>query len=145
MRRWRTAGPEEGSAALEFLVGSVLLLVPLVYLVLSLAALQSAAFATEGAARGAALLLARAGDDPGAESRVQQAIGTALADFGVPSAGASVAMVCRPEPECGPGGEVMVTVRVHVPLPLLPDSIPAAVPVEGAATLPISRFPGEAA
>ena len=143
MRRWRTAGPEDGSAALEFLVGSVLLLVPLVYLVLSLAALQSAAFATEGAARGAALLVARAGDDPASAGWVDQAIGTALADFGVPSAGASVAVACRPEPGCDPDGEVTVTVRVDVPLPLLPDAVPAAVPVEGSATLPISRFRGE--
>src|SRR5215218_3531411 len=133
MRRWRIASPErgaagaeDGSAALEFLVGSVLLLVPLVYLVLALAALQSAAFATEGAARGAALLVARAGDDPGVEARIGRTIETALADFGVPGNGASVVVACSPRPVCGESdGEVTVTVRVTVPLPLVPDSIPA--------------------
>ncbi len=83
MLPWRTSDPESGSAAVEFLAGSVLLLVPLAYLVLTLGSLQSAAFATEGAARGAALVLSRGPADPAAEERAEQVIALALDDFGV--------------------------------------------------------------
>ncbi len=136
MLRSRTRDPESGSASVEFLAGSVLLLVPLAYLLLTLGALQSAAFATEGAARGAALVLSRGPGDPAAEQQAEQVIALALDDFGVRE-GADVEVTCRPADDCE---EVSVLVRTSVPLPLVPDGLPVAVAVEGAATLPIARF-----
>ena len=47
---WRS---DEGSAVVEFIFLSLLLLVPIVYLVLALASVQSAAFAAEAVARDA--------------------------------------------------------------------------------------------
>jgi Flp pilus assembly protein TadG len=142
MRRSKTRQSDEGSAAVEFLVGAVLLLVPLVYLVLTLGALQAAAFATEGAARGAALIVVRSPDATTLQGRVDAAVAVALADFGVDRRGATVEVTCRPGPACGPAGEVTVSVRVPVPLPLLPDGLPLSLPVEGTATLASARFPG---
>lgn len=138
MRRSRTRDHEAGSAAVEFLAGAVLLLVPLAYLVLTLGSLQSAAFATEGAARGAALVLTR-GDD-GAEEQAEQVVALTLEDFGVRDS-AEVEVTCRPAGACGqPGSEVTVLVRTSVALPLVPDGLPLAMPVEGSATLPVARF-----
>ncbi|HSP76545.1 MAG TPA: hypothetical protein VLO31_10065, partial [Cryobacterium sp.] len=55
-RRWRAWADraERGSASLEFITAGLILLVPLVYLVLAMAALQGGALAVEGAARQAA-------------------------------------------------------------------------------------------
>ena len=51
--RARSTG-DEGSSVIEFLGLAVVLLIPLVYLVLTLARIEAATFATEGAAREAA-------------------------------------------------------------------------------------------
>ncbi|MCA1943576.1 MAG: pilus assembly protein, partial [Yonghaparkia sp.] len=51
---------DRGSASLEFLVAGLLMLVPLVYLILTLGTIQSAALATEGAARQAARVFVQA-------------------------------------------------------------------------------------
>ncbi|WP_210479179.1 TadE family protein [Naasia sp. SYSU D00948] len=140
MPRSRTADPEEGSAGIEFLAGAVLLLVPLVYLVVTLGALQAAAFATEGAARGAALVLSRGVGDPAVGEQAEQVVALALEDFGVRD-GAEVEVTCRPAGECGErGAEIMVLVRAAVALPLVPDGLPVTIPVEGTATLPVARF-----
>ena len=47
---------ETGSAAIEFVTAGLILLVPIVYLVVALAAIQAGAFAAEAAARQAARL-----------------------------------------------------------------------------------------
>jgi hypothetical protein len=144
MRRSRMRRADEGSAPVEFLAGSVLLLVPLVYLVLTLATVQAAAFATEGAARAVAVLASRGGDAPSVAARIDRTVALALADFGVDSAGAAVTVDCSASGTCRPGDEVSVTVRVTVPLPFVPDGLPLALPVQGAATLAVARFPGAA-
>ena len=43
------AAADEGSASIEFLTAGLLLLVPIIYLVILVAVVQSAALATEGA------------------------------------------------------------------------------------------------
>ena len=58
-RRWIEA--EDGSASLEFITAGMLLLLPLVYLVLTMAAIQAGAFAVEGAARQAARVYVQSG------------------------------------------------------------------------------------
>ena len=60
-RPWTDAG-ERGSASLEFLTVGMILLVPLVYLVLALAAIQGGSLAVEGAARHAARVAVLTGD-----------------------------------------------------------------------------------
>ena len=80
-RRARPTG-DEGSSVIEFLGLSLVLLVPLVYLVLTLGRLEAATFATEGAAREAArTYVAADGADEGAE-RAVAAVGIALRDQG---------------------------------------------------------------
>ena len=125
MRR-SSPSPEQGSAAVEVLVLGVLLLVPLVYLVLTVAALQGAAFAAEGAARQAARSIALAATDARGEAGrptprrpSRSPTGTSIPPRPSSRCGA------RPDPDdCGtPRGTVDVRVRVAATLPLLPPAL----------------------
>ncbi len=148
-RRW-TEGTcnESGSASIEFIGVGLLLLVPLVYLVLTLSALQTAALAVDGAARQATRIFVQgesAGDSWAASAR---AIEVTLADYGVNAGDASVAIECRPRPNAclTRRGFVTVTIRVVVPLPLAPPvldlGLPTGLPVSATATEQVSRFWG---
>lgn len=142
-RRW---ADESGSASLEFLTAGLVLLVPLVYLVLMLSTVQAAALAVEGAARQGARVFAQAPDAAAGESALQRAVGVALADHGLEPDAASVSLVCAPDPgDClHRGGTVTVSVTTTVPLVPVPAAIasdlPAAVPLQASATVPVSRF-----
>jgi Flp pilus assembly protein TadG len=146
MRRSSGWADDRGSAALEFITAGVLLLVPLVYLVLALSAVQGAALATEGAARQAARVYARADDDATGRREAEAAVDVALADRGVAPDGIALDITCGPDPtRChAPRSLVHVSVRVAARLPLAPPvagpDAPAAVAVSGAADERISVF-----
>jgi hypothetical protein len=139
-------GGQEGSAAVEFVTLGVVLLVPLVYLVLVLAALQGAAFAAEGAARQAAREVVLAASDAAGRAAADGAVRTALADWRIPESASAVGLRCAPDPRncLVPRGTVRVTVRVAVALPLLPRALslgtPGAVSVEAHAVQHVSMF-----
>lgn len=140
---------DDGSAALEFITAGVLLLVPLVYLVLAVAAIQGGALSVEGAARQAARVFVQAPSVSVATSRARTAVDFALDDFGVSHSGAIIRITCRPTPTRCLTRRAFVTVRVlaSVPLPLVPDALNVrtalAVPVSATATEQVSRFWGE--
>ncbi|WP_166870251.1 hypothetical protein [Salinibacterium sp. ZJ450] len=136
---------ERGTASLEFITVGVLLLVPLVYLVLTLAALQAGALAVEGAARQAARVYVQAESVPDAAAAAERAVLFALADHGIDREQASVSIECSATSDClTRRSHVTVTVRLTVPLPLLPPvlDLPArmSVPLEAQATQQVSRF-----
>lgn len=139
---------DEGSASLEFITAGLILLVPLVYLVLAMAAIQAGALAAEGAARQAARVFVQAESVGGAHAGAGRAVEFALADHGLEEVGASVAISCRPNPGVclTRQGFVTVTVALRVPLPLVPPVIvgdlPLSVPLEATATQQVSRFWG---
>ncbi|GAA3871732.1 hypothetical protein GCM10022381_13510 [Leifsonia kafniensis] len=126
----------------------MILLVPLVYLVLALSALQSGALAAEGAARQAARVFVLAPDEAAARERVQRAVEVGLDDYGVETSTAEVGIECSAAPlTCLTRQQsVTVTVRIRVPLPLMPDFLAlqnvASVPLEARATQTVSRFWG---
>ncbi|HEY0261059.1 MAG TPA: hypothetical protein VGC18_14540 [Lacisediminihabitans sp.] len=149
MRRWRTWTTDEtGTASLEFVTAGFVLLLPMVYLVLTMAALQAGAFAVEGAARQAARVFVQATAAPEAEARANRAVAFALADYGLDGDAATVSVVCAPRPDdcLHRLGTVTVTVGLSVPLPLVPPvlrlSVPLSVPLEASATERVSRFWG---
>ncbi|WP_327012625.1 hypothetical protein [Cryobacterium sp. GrIS_2_6] len=137
---------DHGSASLEFITTGMILLVPLVYLVLAMSVLQGGALAVEGAARQAARVYVRAPSEAVAAERAQRAVDFALADYGLPAGDAQVSIDCA----AAAGGclkrrtAVTVTVRLRVPLPLVPDVLglagTASVPLESNATQTVSRF-----
>jgi Flp pilus assembly protein TadG len=149
-RRLRAAGDDSGSAVVEFLGATLVLLVPLVYLVVVLATVQRATFAVDGAAREAARAAVTANADDAA-ARATAAVALALDDQGLDPAGAADALVVRCAPDCtSPGTTVTVEVALEVPLPGVPgflqDAVPLAVPVSASVTAPVddyrSREPG---
>ncbi len=147
-RRWADLGNEHGSASLEFITVGVLLLVPIVYLVLALSALESATFGVEGAARQATRVFVQSGSASEAESAAYAAIAVTLADYGLDADDANVQVSCRPDPaHClTRRGFVTVSISTAVPLPLIPPvlqlKLPAGIPVQSVATEQVSRFWG---
>lgn len=148
-KRFRSrAEGDDGSASLEFITAGLLLLVPLVYLVIAMAALQGAALAVEGGARQAARVFVQAPDVPTARARASTAVDFALDEFGVSSTAAHVKVSCHPRPTACLTRQAFVTVTVtaSVPLPLVPSVLsvnaPLAVPMTATSTEQVSRFWG---
>lgn len=146
MRRWRPWSDSDGSASLEFITVGVILLVPLVYLVIAVSSIQAAALAVEGAARQAARVYVQSATDAVATEAADHAIEVALSDYGVDASSAEVSITCVPEPRTclNRMGTVTVTVRIHAPLPLVPDFFDfqsaASVPLQASAADVVSRF-----
>lgn len=141
----RLVGREDGYAALEFVTAGLILLVPLVYLVITLAAVQAGALAAEGAARQAARVFVQASNAEEAAARASRAVDFGLADYGIAPEAASVTVTCTASTSCPSRNAVVtVTVRVDVALPLVPDvldlSRAASVPVQATARQQVSRF-----
>ena len=139
---------EVGSASLEFITVGMLLLVPIVYLVLALSALENASFGVEGAARQATRVFVQSVSDGDAEAAARAAIQVTLADYGLEAANAHVEVSCRPNPsQClTRRGFVTVSITTTVLLPLMPPALqlhlPAGIPVQSVATEQVSRFWG---
>lgn len=148
LRRSGDSTGDEGSASLEFIVAGLVLLVPFVYLVLTLATLQAAAFATEGAARQAARVFSDQSTPAAAQAAGEQAVDLALDDYGVARQATSVSITCGKAAVRCPerGGTVTVAVSTSVPLPLVPPVLhlaeAASIRVSASATQPVSRFAG---
>lgn len=143
---------DDGAAVIEFIVLSLLLLVPLVYLVLTLARIQAGAFAAEGAAHEAArttVVTGVAAREHGAtpqaawaegSGRAQAAVALAADDFGFEPDAAALELQCD-GPCLEPGGNVEARVTVSVPLPGIPGFvggfIPLSVDVVASARAPV--------
>lgn len=151
MRLSRHWSSDDGSASLEFITVGMILLVPLVYLVLALSAVQSGALAAEGAARQAARVFVLAPDEAAARDRAERAVEVGLDDYGIKADTAQVEIACSAAPlTCLTRQEsVTVTVRIRVALPLVPDVLAlrnvASIPLEARATQTVSRFWGAGA
>lgn len=150
VRRVR-ASDEEGSALLEFLTLGVLLLVPVVYLVVSLGRFQAASFAVEGASREAARVLASAPDEEQAARQVDAVVAMALRDQGLAGDDDPAPVItvrCSAEPCTTPETRVSVTVELEVVLPGVPAFLDAAiaarVPVRATGESVVERFAGVA-
>ena len=135
---------ESGTVLVEVTWLAILLLVPLVYVVLSVFAVQRAAFAATAAARAAGRAYVTAPSLADAEARARAAGEVALTDQGVDGAGTTMSVGCRPAGAClSPGSVVHVEVRAQVPLPLLPPVFgdqPPSIRVEAEHTVPYGTF-----
>jgi Flp pilus assembly protein TadG len=117
----RLGGPDAGSALIEFAFLGVLLFVPLVYLVLSVFAVQRAAYGATAAAREAGRAWATAGDDAEGRQRAYAAAALALGDQGLALRPSELTVDCPTTPCLSPGATLTVRVDTRVPLPLVPD------------------------
>ncbi len=143
MVRRRPSG-EGGTAVVEFVFLAVLLLVPLIYLVMTLARLQAGAYAASAAARegGRAFVTARSADE--APARATAAARIAFEDQGFGAGEGDLAISCDGSPCLRPEGRVQMTTTVIVPLPLVPafarSVVPLEVPVTATHVLVVDRF-----
>ena len=140
----RIAG-DEGSAIIEFCVLAVLMLVPVVYLVLTLGRLQGAAFAAQGAAREAGRAFVTADDEAAARERADAAALIAFADQGFSDAGlVSVEVSCAASSCLAPHTQVAVRASVFVVLPAVPRLVdrilPARIEVDARHVATVGRF-----
>lgn len=140
-KRW---ADERGSASVEFITAGLLLLLPLVYLVLVLAAVQAGALAAEASARTAARAFVLHPDPAQAEAAADQAVRFVLADFGVAPEAVEVEVACDRDDCFEPGALVRFTVSVEVPLPFVPPALPGdfplAVTLSGTSVQRVSTF-----
>ena len=120
MTRTRAAGTDEGSATVEFVLFSLLLLVPFTYVLLTVFQVQRAAYATTEAAREAGRAFVTAPSAAEAQRRVGEAVALALRDQGLPPTGLDVRISCSRQPCLTPGGTVTVTIQDQVALPWVP-------------------------
>ncbi len=149
MRRSRPStdvrGDEDGSAALEFIVAGCVLLVPLVYLVVALGAVQSHALGVQALARQLARVVATAPADRAGAALIDATQATIADQYGLDAADLDVEVSCAAPGACPqPGTLLTVTVRSAASLPLVPpvlglDSI-AEIPVEARAVQRVARL-----
>ncbi len=136
---------ESGSALVELTWLGILLLVPVLWIVLSVFEVQKGAFATSGAARAAGRAYALAPDDATGRSRAEAAARQALADQGVEDQPLRLSVSCQPHPgNCHePGSVVTVVIHSRVDLPYLPDVLGGGAPsfaLDASHTVPIGQF-----
>jgi len=150
MRRARLSTDQTGTASLEFITAGLVLLLPTVYLVLTMAALQGAALAVEGASRQAARVFVEADTVDEGTAAATRAVEFALADYGLGADDVEVSISCTPRPAAclTRRGFVTVVVSSRVSLPLVPPvldlDVASSVPVSSTATQQVSRFSGAA-
>lgn len=112
----RTLGAEDGNALVEFVVLSAALLIPSLYLVLTLGNVQAAVFAADTIARDVARIHATEPDSAEAMERSARHSEMILEDHGLPT-GDVVTLHCSEDPCATPGGTVTAEVRIPVPVP----------------------------
>lgn len=139
---------DRGSAALEFILVGLILLVPLVYVITALGLIQGQALGAEAGARHIARAVATAEDGPDAQRRADRILGAVVREYGLAAGEVDLRLHCRPAgPTCpAAGATVTVTLSSRVALPLVPPVLgwdrAAAIPIEASASQRVSRFWG---
>jgi Flp pilus assembly protein TadG len=136
---------ERGSALVELSWLGILLILPMLWIVMSVFEVQRGAFGVSAAARAAARAYALAPDDSSGLARAREAARVALDDQGLHAVTPDVRVTCTPYPgDCHQGTSV-ITVAVHsrVTLPLMPAALGGDRPsfaLDATQTVPIGQF-----
>ena len=136
---------EDGSALVELTWLGIVLLVPMIWIVVSVFSVQRGAFAVSGAARAAGRAYALAPTDAEGRQRAEAAARQALADQGVTGVPLEVRISCTPYPhDCHSGTSVItVVVASRVDLPLLPGILGGNAPsfaLDASHQVPIGQY-----
>ena len=135
--------PDDGSAVVEIVWLGVLLLVPLLWVVLSVFEVQRGAFATTSAARSAARAYALADSDAAGREQAQAAIRQAMADQGGDDQSFTFDVSCGGGDCHAPDAVITVKVWSGVELPLLPAVLGGDAPsfrLDSTHTVPVGQF-----
>lgn len=109
---------EAGNALIEFIMLGALLMIPTVYFLLSVFAMQSAAFAASNASAQALQVIQQLPPDQRSQSTASSVAAMAASDFGLESDRVIATLRC--ENTCAQGERITVDVTVQVVLPLVP-------------------------
>lgn len=121
MTRQRLRGRcERGTATVEFVWLTILLLAPFLYVLVAVFDTQRASYAVSAASQTAARAYLQAPDTVAAEQRAHDAARVALDDHGV-DAGVTISCLPTPDDCLQPGSSVRVVVHTVQPLPLTPS------------------------
>ncbi|MFI7586696.1 pilus assembly protein [Spongisporangium articulatum] len=132
---------DAGNAALEFLTLGVLLLVPLLYLVVTVGRVQAASMAADGAASLGARALSSADDERTGRRAAAGALELGLRDHGLTDVRHELDVTCSAAACLTPGARVQVTVTLEVPLPVVPQFLgPPAVTVRAHQTAVVDQY-----
>lgn len=136
---------EAGTALVEVTWLSLLLMVPLLYIVLAVFEVQRSAFGVSAAARAAGRAYAVAPSEAAAVDRARAAVAIALDDQQLDASRSTMVVTCSPDPgNClAPGSVIRVDVHYPVALPLVPSALGANTPsirVEAAHSVPYGTF-----
>lgn len=138
------AGCDAGNAILEFVCLALLLMVPLVYVLLTVFRVQGAAYAVSGAAREAGRVYVATEPAEEASARAVTAASLVMSDAGLSLDPDQLNLACSDDPCRTPGGTVDVTIDYAVALPFLPRFLnggaPASVRVSGRHLEVVDRF-----
>ncbi len=145
MRRPVRGRDERGTALVEVTWLSILLLLPLVYVVLSVFEVQRSAFALSAATRAAGRAYTLAPSQAEGEARARAAAAVALEDQGASLKRGRLELSCEPDPrDClSPGSVIHVRMVYPVALPLMPDALGGNTPsirVEAEHSVPYGSF-----
>lgn len=113
----------------EFVVLALVLLVPLIYLILTMGRLQAGAYAVSSAAREAGRAFVTSPSAELAAGRADAAGALAFDNLGFADSGA-VIVSCTTDPCLQPGAFVRTDAQVAVTLPLVPAFLRSVVPLE---------------
>jgi Flp pilus assembly protein TadG len=136
---------QRGSALVELSWLGILLILPMLWIVMSVFQVQRGAFGVSAAARAAARAYALAPDDSSGLVRAREAARVALDDQGLHDVTPEVDISCTPYPgDCHQGTSV-ITVSIHsrVVLPLMPSALGGNRPsfaLDASQTVPIGQF-----
>jgi Flp pilus assembly protein TadG len=137
---------ERGSAALEFILVGVVLLVPLLYLIVTMGLIQGQSLGAEAGARHIARAVSLASGSDTAQEAADRISRAVVDEYGLDPTVVRVSMECRPAGLSCPqaGATVVVTMRTTVVLPLIPPVLGldqlARIPLEASAVQKVSRF-----
>ena len=135
---------EQGSALVELTWLGLLLLVPLLWIVLSVFEVQRGAFAVSGAARAAGRAYALAPSDAVGDARARAAARQVLVDQGVGDQPLGMSVSCAPAGDChAAGATITVDLRSRVDLPLLPEVLGGGSPsfaLNASHSVPVGQF-----
>jgi len=136
---------ERGSALVELVWLGLLLLVPMLWIVLSIFEVQRGAFGVSAAARSAGRAYALAPNDAVGQARAEAAVRRALDDQGLEGQSFTLRVTCEPSPGSCHSGTSVITVHVatQVDVPLLPEVLGGDAPsfaLDSTHTVPIGQY-----
>lgn len=139
------ARDERGSGLIELTWLGIVLLVPLVWILLSVFSVQRGSFAVSGAARAAGRAYVLAPSDDLGLDRARAAAHQVLADQGMKDADVDVSVSCTPYPHSCHSGTSVVTVRVasSVRIPVLPVFLGSRSPrfaLDATQVVPVGQY-----